>query len=594
MTFRDLDLSPALLAAVEDVGYEAPTAIQARTIPALLAGRDVIGRAQTGTGKTAAFASPILERLDIATATPQALVLTPTRELAIQVAEAIHTYGKRLGPLRVLPVYGGHSMFQQISRLQHGVHVVVGTPGRILDHLRRGTIAFDALRTVVLDEADEMLRMGFIDDVESILAQLPEVRQTALFSATMPAAIKRIAEKHLRDPQSVEIEEATAAVPAIAQRYVNVSDRQKLDALTRVLEVETPEAALVFVRTKTNAADVSERLQARGYSAEAMHGDMTQQLREATVRRLRAGQVEIVVATDVAARGLDVERITHVVNYDVPHDGETYVHRIGRTGRAGRAGTAVLFVTPRETRLLKAIERYTGQRITPMKMPTAADIAARRATLFKEQLRAAAQEDGLEPYLALVEELSEEAGLDMAEIAAAAARLASEDKPLSPASDAETPTATPIPPAMPAADGEMVRLFIDAGRRNGLRPADIVGAIAGEADIPGNVIGSIDIYDTFTFVEIPRDLVDRVIRGMRDATIRSRAVTVKLASTRGERGERASRDRERPPRNAGPREARGGDAGPRAAGPRAARREHAVAGRVTPKFYEKVSRRRSM
>ncbi|HYE92624.1 MAG TPA: DEAD/DEAH box helicase, partial [Terriglobales bacterium] len=320
MTFRDLGLSAAALAAFEEVGYEAPTAIQARTIPALLAGRDVIGRAQTGTGKTAAFAIPILEKLDLAIMQPQALVLTPTRELAIQVAEAIHTYGKRRGALHVLPVYGGQSMFQQIGRLKRGVHVVVGTPGRIMDHLRRGTLAFDALRMVVLDEADEMLRMGFIDDVEWILGQMPAERQTALFSATMPPAIKRIAERHLRDPQTVEIEETTATVPAITQRYLTTSDRQKLDALTRVLEVEAPEAALVFVRTKNNAAEVTERLQARGYSAEAMHGDMTQQMREATVRRLRGGQVEIVIATDVAARGLDVDRISHVINYDLPHD----------------------------------------------------------------------------------------------------------------------------------------------------------------------------------------------------------------------------------------------------------------------------------
>ena len=608
MTFRDLDLSPAILSAVEDVGYEAPTAIQALTIPALLAGHDVIGRAQTGTGKTAAFAIPILERLNLDTVTPQALVLTPTRELAIQVAEAIHTYGKRLGALRVLPVYGGHSMFQQISRLRHGVHVVVGTPGRILDHLRRGTLTFDALRMVVLDEADEMLRMGFIDEVEAILAQLPASRQTALFSATMPAPIKRIAEKHLREPQSVEIEQSTAAVPAISQRYVNVTDRQKLDALTRVLEVESPDAVLIFVRTKTNAAEVAERLQARGYAAEAMHGDMTQQMREATVRRLRAGQVEIVVATDVAARGLDVERISHVINYDVPYDAETYVHRIGRTGRAGRSGTAILFATPRERRLLKTIERYTGQHIAAMKMPTAADVAARRVALFKEELRRAAKGDGLEPYLTLVEELAEEAGLDMAEIAAAAARLAADDRPLHPVVAAEGAVESPgadedpvdgesrsetapdtgsrgrprraSPSRLSAdvspADGGMVRLFIDAGRRNGVRPADIVGAIAGEADIPGNAIGAIDIYDSFAFVEVPAELAERVVRGMRDTTIRSRPVTVKVATPRGHGGARED----------GARRGRGG-AGARGARPRGER----DAARPRAKFYEKVTRR---
>jgi ATP-dependent RNA helicase DeaD len=402
--FTDLGLAPALLAAIDDAGYEAATAIQARTIPALLSGRDLIGQAQTGTGKTAAFALPILQTLEVGTAAVQALVLTPTCELAIQVAEAIHTYSKRMGHVRALPVYGGQPMSQQIRRLKAGVHVVVGTPGRIMDHLRRGTLRFDALRTVVLDEADEMLRMGFIDDVEWILGQMPAERQTALFSATMPPPIKKIAERHLRDPERIEVERTALTLPAIEQRYLNVTERQKLDALTRVLEVEAPEAALVFVRTKTSAADVGERLQARGYAAEAMHGDMTQAAREQTIRRLRGGQLEIVVATDVAARGLDVERITHVVNYDVPHDAESYVHRIGRTGRAGRAGTAILFVTPRETRPLRLIERFTGHKIAPMRMPSAADVAARRASLFKQRLREAAADDGLEPYLTLVEE----------------------------------------------------------------------------------------------------------------------------------------------------------------------------------------------
>src|SRR3989442_5607373 len=421
--FTELGLSAPLLAAIEEVGYEAPTAIQARTIPALLAGRDVIGQAHTGPGKTAAFALPILQSLDVDNAEVQALVLTPTRELAIQVAEAIHTYSKRMGAVRVLPVYGGQPMQQQIRRLRAGVHIVVGTPGRVMDHLRRGTLAFDALETVVLDEADEMLRMGFIDDVEWILGQMPGARQLALFSATMPREIRRIAERHLRDPERVEIEHATVTVPETDQRYLNVTERQKADALTRVLEVEAPEAALVFVRTKTGAAELAERLQARGYAAEAMHGDMTQAQREQTIRRLRAGQVEIVIATDVAARGLDVERVTHVVNYDVPSDAETYVNRIGRTGRAGRSGTAILFVTPRETRLLKLIESYTGRKIAAMRMPNAADVAARRGARFKEELRAVARKDGLEPYLALVEELAAE-GLDLAEIAAAAAKLA--------------------------------------------------------------------------------------------------------------------------------------------------------------------------
>ena len=521
-SFSDLGLTPTLLAAIESVGYEAPTPIQARTIPALLAGKDVIGQAQTGTGKTAAFALPILQTIDLKRAQVQALVLTPTRELAIQVAEAIHTYGKGLGPLRVLPVYGGQGMQNQIKRLRAGVHVVVGTPGRILDHLRRETLELDAIRMVVLDEGDEMLRMGFIDDVETILREMPDARQMALFSATMPPAIRKIAERHLRDPETIAIETQTVTVAAVQQRYLNVTERQKLDALTRVLEVEAPEAALVFVRTKNSAAELTERLQARGYAAEAMHGDMSQQSRELVIRRLREGQVEIVIATDVAARGLDVERITHVINHDVPFDAESYVHRIGRTGRAGRGGTAILFITPRETRLLKAIERFTGHRITAMRMPSAADVAARRVQAFKRRLLESSAEEGLEPYLALVEELAEEAGVDMAEIAAAAARLAARGKPI-------TVDAMPEAPAAPRVDGPMVRLFVDAGREAGIRPGDIVGAIAGESDIPGHVIGAIDIHAKFTFVEIPAEYVDRVLERMKNVQIRQRPIVVKLA-----------------------------------------------------------------
>jgi ATP-dependent RNA helicase DeaD len=549
-TFADLGLTPALLAAVTNVGYEAPTPIQARTIPALLAGRDVIGQAQTGTGKTAAFALPILQQLDLAHAEVQALVLTPTRELAIQVAEAIHTYGKALGPVRVLPVYGGQGMHQQVKHLRAGVHVVVGTPGRVMDHLRRETLTLEALRIVVLDEGDEMLRMGFIDDVEWILGQMRAERQTALFSATMPPAIRKIAARHLRNPETIAIETKTLTVPTVEQRYLNVSERQKLDALTRVLEVEAPEAALVFVRTKLAAAQVTERLQARGYAVEAMHGDMTQNDREAVIRRLRDGQVEVVIATDVAARGLDVERISHVINHDVPFDAEGYLHRIGRTGRAGRAGTAILFVTPRETRLLKTIERFTGQRITPMRMPTAEDVAARRIQSFKARLRAAVSEDGLEPYLALVEELSEEAGLDMAELAAAAARLAAGDRPL-------TVEALPAVPQEPVVSGRMVRLFVDAGREAGIGPGDIVGAIAGETDIPGRVIGAIDVHARFTFVDIPAEYVDRVLERMRNVQIRSTPIVVKLATPHDERADRRGGDRA---------ERRGGDHADRRSG----------------------------
>jgi ATP-dependent RNA helicase DeaD len=521
-SFDQLGLSPPILAVLKDVGYEAPTPVQARTIPPMLAGRDLVGQAQTGTGKTAAFALPILQALDLARAETQALVLTPTRELCIQVAEAIHTYAKHIGVVRVRPVYGGQPIQTQVRHLRAGAHVVVGTPGRILDHLRRRTLSLEGLRIVVLDEADEMLRMGFIDDVESILAQIPGARQTAMFSATMPKEIRRIAERHLKDPAVVEIERKTLTVPTVEQRYVQVSERQKLEALSQILESETMDAVLVFVRTKVAAADLGERLQARGYAAEAMHGDMSQAQRETVIRRLRSGQVEIVVATDVAARGLDVGRISHVVNYDIPSDPETYLHRIGRTGRAGRGGKAVLFVTPREQRMMREIEQFTRQRIDAMKIPTAADVAARRTALFKERLRKAlAERDELDPYLALVEEVAEEGGFEMAEVAAAAARLARGEKPLE-------VTVEPTPPAPPVEDG-MVRLFIDAGRRDGVRPADVVGAIASEAGMPGDEIGAIDIYDSFTFVEIPTLYRDQVLERMAGVALRHRPVRVTLA-----------------------------------------------------------------
>jgi ATP-dependent RNA helicase DeaD len=538
-TFAELGLSAPILTGLAELGYEAPTSIQARTIPPLLAGRDLIGQAQTGTGKTAAFALPILERLDVSLSRVQALVLAPTRELAIQVAEATHAYAKHLPGLRVLPVYGGQPMHQQVRRLKHGVHVVVGTPGRVLDHLRRGSLVFTDLKTVVLDEGDEMLRMGFIDDVESIIEQIPGTPQTALFSATMPREIRRIADRHLRDPITVQSEQQTLTVPTVEQRYLHVAERQKLEALTRILELEAPEAALIFVGTKLGAADVAERLQARGYEAEAMHGDMNQTQRESVIRRLRDGQLEVVVATDVAARGLDVERISHVVNYDIPHDPESYVHRIGRTARAGRPGIALLFITPREGRMLAAIERYTGQRVKPMKMPSEADVVARRTALFKERLRKAMATDDLEPYLSLVEELADEGGFQMAEIAAAAAKLARGNRPLG--------VVEPSPERQPAPAGEdgMVRLFIDVGRTNGVGPGDIVGAIANEADVPGKAIGAIDIYDRFTFLEVPTEYRDRILERMVNVEIRNRPVRVKLAtpSTHGDRVPASDRKR---------------------------------------------------
>ncbi|HEX6898752.1 MAG TPA: DEAD/DEAH box helicase [Thermoanaerobaculia bacterium] len=549
VTFADLGISEPILKAITEVGYEAPTPIQEKTIPALVAGRDLIGQAQTGTGKTAAFAIPMLEKIDVRSPEVQALVLAPTRELALQVAEAIHTYSRYLGRVGVLPVYGGQPIQLQLKRLDRGVQVVVGTPGRIMDHLRRGSLRLDAVRFVVLDEADEMLRMGFIEDVEWILAQAPAERQTALFSATVPREIRRIAERHLKDPVAIEIEHKTLTVPAIQQRYLNVSPQQKLDALARILETETTDAVLIFTRTRNAASEVAERLEARGYAAEAMHGDMNQAQRESVIRRLRSGQLEIVVATDVAARGLDVERISHVINYDIPSDVEVYVHRIGRTGRAGRSGVAVLFISPRERRMMNEIERYTGQRIMPMRMPTQADVAARRIALFKDSIRQSVQEGDLDLYLSLVEELVEE-GLELAEIAAGAARLARGDRPL------EVEVEPEAEQVARTEDG-MVRLFLGAGSWAGVRPGDIVGAIANEAGVPGKAIGSIDIYDRFTFVEIPAQYRDQVLERMAQATIRGRPVNIRVATPerpdRGPGPERGPRpDRGRPERG-GPR-----------------------------------------
>jgi ATP-dependent RNA helicase DeaD len=525
--FASLGLSQPLIAALDEVGYETPTPIQRQAIPLLLSGQDVVGQAQTGTGKTAAFALPILQRLDPEDNAVQALVLTPTRELAIQVAEAVHSYARRLGRVRALPVYGGDSIQKQMYRLRGGVHVVVGTPGRIMDHLRRGTLDLSKLRMVVLDEADEMLRMGFLEDVEWILSQAPPGRQTALFSATMPREVRRIAENYLRQPVSVEIEHRTLTVPTVEQQYIQVTQPQKLEALTQLLEIESSpgDAILIFARTKVGVAELAEKLQARGHAAEAMHGDMNQPQRESVIRRLRSGQVEIVVATDVGARGTDVERIASVVNYDIPNDPEAYVHRIGRTARAGRAGKAILFVTPRENRMLREIERFTGQKLASARVPTRAHVAARRMALFKEQILKTLKEEDLELYLPLVEQLAEESGCDMAEVAAAAARLARGDKPL-------VVTLEPEPAQVARTEEGMVRLFIDAGRRSGVRPADIVGAIANEAGVPGNIIGAIDIYDEFAYVDVPAEYQRQVIEGMSGATIRKRAANVRLVGER--------------------------------------------------------------
>ncbi|EQD60439.1 DEAD/DEAH box helicase domain-containing protein, partial [mine drainage metagenome] len=428
--FSALGLPEPLLRALQAVGYETPSPIQAATIPPLLAGKDLLGQAQTGTGKTAAFALPILARIDLTRAEPQALVLAPTRELAIQVAEAFSRYAAQLPGFHVLPIYGGQGYGPQLHALRRGAHVIVGTPGRVIDHLERGTLKLDALAHLVLDEADEMLRMGFIDDVESILKKTPPRRQVALFSATMPQAIRRIAQTYLRDPVEITIKGKTTTVAEVQQRYWLVSGLHKLDALTRILEVETFDGMIVFARTKQATDELAEKLSARGFSAAALNGDVPQALRERIVQRFKDAQIDILVATDVAARGLDVERVSHVLNYDIPTDTESYVHRIGRTGRAGRSGDAILFVTPRERHLLRAIERATRQPITPMQLPGAEAVNDRRIARFMERITEARALEGTDEFQRLLERYEQEQNVPAIEIAAALARMVQGDKPL--------------------------------------------------------------------------------------------------------------------------------------------------------------------
>jgi ATP-dependent RNA helicase DeaD len=429
-SFAELGLPPTLLQALAQVGYEAPSPIQAMAIPPLLQGKDLLGQAQTGTGKTAAFALPILAQLEPSAGAPQALVLTPTRELAIQVAEAFQRYAHAIPGFHVLPIYGGQGYGTQLSALRRGLHVIVGTPGRIIDHLDKGSLDLSALRTLVLDEADEMLRMGFVEEVERILSATPAGRQTALFSATLPTEIRRIARTHLREPAEITIAAKTATATNIRQRQWLVSGMHKLDALTRILEVESFEAMIVFTRTKLGTEELAEKLQARGFPAAAINGDMVQQQRERTIAQLREGEIDILVATDVAARGLDVERISHVINYDLPSDAETYTHRIGRTGRAGRSGEAILFVTPRERGLLKAIERSTRQPIAALELPTIRAVNAVRIARFKDRITETLDAGGLEAFASIVSEYEQEHGVAAIDIAAALARMSRGGLPL--------------------------------------------------------------------------------------------------------------------------------------------------------------------
>ena len=526
-SFADLGLSPEVLRALAELGFEEPTPVQEQTISLLLGGRDVIAQAHTGSGKTAAYGIPLAERVDRDNRRPQGLVLCPTRELAIQVADAVHAIGKYCR-LSVIPIYGGQPIERQFRALERGVQIVVGTPGRIMDHMRRGTLSFASVRFAVLDEADEMLDMGFVEDIEFILEAVPAERQTALFSATIPPRIAALARRYLKDPERITVSRDSLTVPQITQTYYEVSRHAKLDALGRILDVEEPGSTIIFCRTKRDVDELVQALQGRGYNAEPIHGDITQVQRERTLRRFREGQTDVLVATDVAARGLDIPSVSHVINYDVPDDPDSYVHRIGRTGRMGREGEAITLVTPREIRQLRFIERMIGKRIKPMRVPSLADVEERRRQVFKASLVKTLTEDQLDPYLLLVDELADE--YDPAEIAAAAIKLATGGDGASPETKRGADHAM-------AGDGTgtergMTRLFINVGRQDGVRPGDFVGAIANEAGIPGQAIGAIDIFDAYSFVEVPQSEAQRVVRSLQRTTIRGRQANAEIARPR--------------------------------------------------------------
>jgi len=564
--FQDLQLAKPLLAALDDVGYEIPTPIQVQAIPPLLEGLDLLGHAPTGTGKTAAFALPLLSRLNLAGKQVQVMTLCPTRELAIQVAEAFQRYASHLKGFHVLPIYGGQEYGGQIRQLKRGVHVVVGTPGRVMDHMRKGTLKLGGLQALVLDEADEMLRMGFIDEVEWILEQTPDKRQMALFSATMPKEIVRIAKRHLKEPQEVSIKAKTATAETIRQRYWRVSGVHKLDALTRILEGEDFDGVLIFVRTKLATNELAERLEARGYQAAAMNGDMAQKDRERMIARLKKGSLDILVATDVAARGLDVDRISHVINFDIPSDAEAYIHRIGRTGRAGRRGDAILFVAPREQRMLGVIERATRQKIEPLQLPTTEVVNNQRIAKFKQKISDTLAAGELAFMQGLIEQYQQEHDVPAVEIAAALAQLSIGDQPLLMKPDRKRPDRAERGGRADGKrhrdrDGERPRkggsrsdldserYRIEVGHDHGVKPGNIMGAIANEAGIDGAHIGHIDIQSEYSLVDLPVGMPREVFNDLRKTRVCGQALMIsregdEVPAARGG-GKSAARDKPR-------------------------------------------------
>ena len=531
VNFNSFGLSDALLKVLEEVGYEVPTAIQEQCITHLLNGHDVIGQAQTGTGKTAAFALPLIDRIDLNNNQVQLLVLVPTRELAIQVSEAIQTYARHLKGFHVLPIYGGQSYDVQLRPLKRGVHAVVGTPGRVMDHLKRGTLKLNSLKALVLDEADEMLKMGFIDDVKWVMEKLPKERQIALFSATMPDVIRRVAEKFLNSPKVVKVKTKTATAQTISQRYWLVGGVHKLDALTRILEVESFDALLIFVRTKTATIDLAEKLSARGFTAEAINGDIAQNQRERIIKQLKNGKIDILIATDVAARGLDVDRISHVVNYDIPQDPESYVHRIGRTGRAGREGKAILFVAPRERRMLKTIERITRQPIDPMLLPSAKIINEQRVDNFKQRITDTLDNQELSIFEELILDYQKEHEIDAFKIASALALMAQGTEPLllnekeinQTSFDEKNKNKISVSihadslkdnPAI-----KMRRYRVAVGRKDNIKPGNVLGAIANEAEISSEFIGAIQIFQDFTTVDLPDEMPKETLQILKNTRV---------------------------------------------------------------------------
>ncbi|MCC2033443.1 DEAD/DEAH box helicase [Microbacterium allomyrinae] len=548
MTFSDLGLSEPVLKALRTIGYETPSAIQAATIPTLLAGRDVVGMAQTGTGKTAAFALPIIDRLDLSQKTPQALVLAPTRELALQVCEAFEKYAGHLKGVHVLPVYGGQGYGVQLSALRRGVHIVVGTPGRIIDHLEKGTLDLSELKYLVLDEADEMLKMGFAEDVETILADTPDTKQVALFSATMPATIRRMSKQYLNDPEEITVKTKTTTSASIAQRYLIVQWQQKMDALTRILEVENFDGMIVFGRTKIVTEEIAEKLRARGYSAAAINGDVAQPQREKSVNQLKSGKLDILVATDVAARGLDVERISHVVNFDIPTDTESYVHRIGRTGRAGRSGDAISFVTPRERGLVRAIERATRQELTEMQLPSVDEVNVTRLSRFDDRITAAlAENERIDRFRDIVAHYVRNNDVPEVDVAAALAIVAQGDTPLLLEPEPERPARerrerTERDGAERSDRGErrapregFATYRIAVGRRHRVEPRQIVGALANEGGLRRDDFGAIKIQPDFSLVELPSDLPKDALARLADTRISGQLIDLRLDTGRSPR-----------------------------------------------------------